>query len=1495
MVRLIKIFILILIIFTSIWLLGDFRLSDEDGSMTVVYTPGPDSSGTGILLPPGDDYSIDVNPQYLYSSISGRDIWFQDYHILMLPALNERYQVTVRYTKALPQGRIIKPHNEIARGLEHAVLNKGHIDKFIEGRKPVPVNNAKSSGEPIVKFTVDSTGYYRIFYSQIQTHSPIDLQTIDPDLIQLFCNGNEIAINITGDSDSVFGPGDYIEFAGHRKYGENTYYDRYNFNRNIYILHINGNTGARYIIDNQAVPDSLVKDTVETAMKTLHIEKDSMFYRLTTSDADTNDFWYDSYIVDPQDYEFNVYLKDRSQLSDIISFSTRLHGVSHLGINPDHPTDIYINNSLIASVNWNDQTPYLYENDSVSVSSPTLTVRLQANSVPGDTSTGDSTLFNAILFDWAEISYLSELRAENGRCIFSPDKEYGYGYFQFNIGGFSSGDIVIVKNNMTIITDYTVSYDSLNNSYTVLFKDRVMSPGIEYFVYENPSVDTPLKIESVIDSNLANAGNRGNTVIIVPQGLKSEMNGIDQLIDGDVYIAGTQEIYNEFSHGFVSPDGIRDFLRTAYYNWEIPPMFVLLAGDGSRDCNNHKEMREHYIPNTYVYGLTDFGYAPSDNYYARIVGDDVIEDIGVSRFPARNSNDIETLKAKIVNYSDSRNQGTHFLRSIIAYDTVDYIRSEYDSRELAEMLPHYLYREYMHTFQDWSTDFLYELDQGASIVNVMSHGAAQMIGYGMFLRKYDVLRLKNINRMPFFTVYSCNTAEYDYIDPDSLSIGEAYMLAPHGGAIGYYGSSGTSEAGRNAVLSKSVFKQFTQRDIFNMSNIVRLGELDYFFKSNQDPNDPHNYRSRDIINYNLFGMGFMDLRIPPMSSSQLQMSSYELSPGDTLTVQYSDSAVYHGNMESIIINSDDYPVVKNHAGIINGTGENSMIIPDSVETGNLRLFTIAYNPDTAIMYESYPSIGNIGIKLFGLTPESPDTNELFRVFARVNDTVMLQSMSAFLKRDYESVYQDYPMEYNTNNVNNFLSDEINQLAPRDNDYSIYYYVSLTDTEGNIYTTGRKSYFVKSLPDIMIDTSDIELLSVNREPFLSALVLNYKEYQLSNVRFDAYAADNADTSMIAFLYKDIAGQRDSLNFKIEENIYINDFLVFADSDSTVHETNEANNIFMIDSMNLLIKLIDGALSDSFFGFYGSSWLIGDKMSHLGSFIAFTTDSIFPDSIVSPHAVSGYPEPFQYDVFNGDTQDIELSMFLDNPPDDASLVGLMRYNEAYGGYELISSSVNDTLSIIAKPGHNKYILGEHSDSTAPSIQIFIENREFSDNILLSKYCELSVVIEDNANIDTESIVLHLNDDTLKQDEYSLNLSNNGRNASIRIKKELSDGMYTFTAQASDIYNNTSSQSLEFRVEQSFLISRSGSFPNPASGNNVVFACRLTREAADMEIHIFNSSGRRIDKISMGPVDGPIVSYRYDVSMYPNGTYYYYFKAADGDNKQIRSKTGKMSVLR
>ncbi len=50
------------------------------------------------------------------------------------------------------------------------------------------------------------------------------------------------------------------------------------------------------------------------------------------------------------------------------------------------------------------------------------------------------------------------------------------------------------------------------------------------------------------------------------------------------YSSITEEIFNEFSDGLPTPEGIKAFLEYAYHNWAAPaPRYVLLAGDATAD------------------------------------------------------------------------------------------------------------------------------------------------------------------------------------------------------------------------------------------------------------------------------------------------------------------------------------------------------------------------------------------------------------------------------------------------------------------------------------------------------------------------------------------------------------------------------------------------------------------------------------------------------------------------------------------------------------------------------------------------------------------------------------------------------------------------------------------------------------------------------------------------------------------------------------------------
>lgn len=69
------------------------------------------------------------------------------------------------------------------------------------------------------KIPINREGIYRIGYNQLQ-NAGFPVATTDPNQIQLFFRGKEVAIRVVGEEDSVFNQNDYIEF-----YGRNNRFD----------------------------------------------------------------------------------------------------------------------------------------------------------------------------------------------------------------------------------------------------------------------------------------------------------------------------------------------------------------------------------------------------------------------------------------------------------------------------------------------------------------------------------------------------------------------------------------------------------------------------------------------------------------------------------------------------------------------------------------------------------------------------------------------------------------------------------------------------------------------------------------------------------------------------------------------------------------------------------------------------------------------------------------------------------------------------------------------------------------------------------------------------------------------------------------------------------------------------------------------------------------------------------------------------------------------
>ncbi len=99
-----------------------------------------------------------------------------------------------------------------------------------------------------------------------------------------------------------------------------------------------------------------------------------------------------------------------------------------------------------------------------------------------------------------------------------------------------------------------------------------------------------------------------------------------------VYIATTDETGTSFN-------SIRDYISNAYFSWDIPPEYIILAGN------------ENLVPAYIVYdSLGCQGYFAIDNPYVSIEGNDYLADAFIGRMSVSNIEEMHNLVTKTINY-----------------------------------------------------------------------------------------------------------------------------------------------------------------------------------------------------------------------------------------------------------------------------------------------------------------------------------------------------------------------------------------------------------------------------------------------------------------------------------------------------------------------------------------------------------------------------------------------------------------------------------------------------------------------------------------------------------------------------------------------------------------------------------------------------------------------------------------------------------------------------
>lgn len=384
---------------------------------------------------------------------------------------------------------------------------------------------------------------------------------------------------------------------------------------------------------------------------------------------------------------------------------------------------------------------------------------------------------------------------------------------------------------------------------------------------------------------------------------------------------------------------IKNGILNVYNNTTIPLEYVLLVGD------------VNIIPN---YIGTETDYPPTDLYYVTLEGSDFLPDVGIGRFPVKDTINLKNIVSKNITYqyslfsnSNSWTKKGYFMASDdgsfhqVAESTNLYVMNRL--RSIGMEVDSLFY--YYGTGTDVST----AINSGRSLAVYSGHGDVTYWAGPVFYQS-DVLNLSNKNLYPFVSSYACLTGNYAY---SSDCFGETWVNRSNGGAVSYLGSSVYSYWDEDDVMERRFF------DFYIDSNYTNLSDLIYFAKLSVLNSFPSTGK-RYFEQYNLLGDPSLEFYTSldslyidvassiPSSQYNFDLYVYSKTNGqplkdvrvsyiikDSLTdVQVSDvngkvSFYLDGNVEdtirfyafkndykpdsaySVIINSNFYPSIKN--------------------------------------------------------------------------------------------------------------------------------------------------------------------------------------------------------------------------------------------------------------------------------------------------------------------------------------------------------------------------------------------------------------------------------------------------------------------------------------------------------------------------------------------------------------------------------------------------------
>ena len=645
---------------------------------------------------------------------------------------------------------------------------------------------------------IDEDGVYRLPFEQLQA---LGLQApISRSSLRLTNRGKAVDLWFGDDPDERFGPGDSLHFVASRLRSEAGHRHDYSLH-NVYVLETAGRPAAGADDTPKRVAASTESRKTVQPVSQLRFEEDLLRVPVSgrTDFYPEGSLWYwkqiNHLVATPT--QLPIDLSHFRQASDsTLTLRLRFLGGSDSAryietVETDHAIKIGLNGRMLGTARWNGRTVHEVTFDDV----PGDIVEPEGNVVELEVPAripegGRDPVVDVIYLDWIEARFPRDDRIGSKQSVISLPALPGPAQTNFR----ASEEVTIER-----LEAYTANGHRLQlqpkpteepgqaQRYSLEFSQRVDS----IWLVPNGDYRAVSRVERDRASSLREDASQRDYFIIAHASLIDAAAPLARFHSSRgmrTELVDVQDIYDEFNHGIAHPKAIRDFLAHSRAHRDGPPAsHVLLVGDANwfmgtsaAEAVASGQFDTANLLPTWQLRSRD-GPAASDHPYVMLEGEDLVPDMAIGRFPARDATEARAMVDKTIRYMTSAPPGEWRSRVLLVSDDARnlsarnaQLEAEAESAGLRaiELLPGNKADPHAHRAALRSA-----IDQGALLLHFFGHGGRYMWqtsasdggSSGNLFDMSDLDELQPSGRLPIVLSMSCNTGPFDHPSADSLA------------------------------------------------------------------------------------------------------------------------------------------------------------------------------------------------------------------------------------------------------------------------------------------------------------------------------------------------------------------------------------------------------------------------------------------------------------------------------------------------------------------------------------------------------------------------------------------------------------------------------------------------------------------------------------------------------------------------------------------------------